>query len=44
MGVWLVTIDELDEDDHEALMVDAVTTAAADDAHVMPSTPASSKG
>ena len=39
-----VTIDELDENNHEASMGDASTTAAADAAHVMPLTPVSSKG
>jgi len=41
-GVFVkVTIDELDEDDHVRSMGDA-TTAAVDDAHVMPITPLSS--
>jgi len=39
-----VTIDELDEDDDEAPMVDAAATATAAAATVMTSTPLSSKG
>ena len=39
-GVLLVTIDKLDEDDHVTSISNA-TTAAVDDAHVMPSTPVS---
>jgi len=38
-----VTIDELNEDDHVTSMGNA-TTSAVDDAHVIPSTPLSSKG
>jgi len=39
----LVTIDELDDDDHVTSMSNA-TTSAFDDAHVIPSTPLSTKG
>jgi len=38
-----VTIDELDENDHVRSMGNT-TTSAVDDAHVIPSTPLSTKG
>jgi len=40
----LVTIDELDENDHVTSVGNTTTSSAVDDAHVIPSTPLSTKG